>query len=75
MNGLPLWLGGILVWFALGLIVGLRVSRAFREQREEDEARRIASRYALPANWQEMDSYGSWLDACAEMRRRKAGGA
>jgi hypothetical protein len=27
----------------------------------------------LPDNWREIDSYASWLEACAEMRR-KAGG-
>jgi hypothetical protein len=27
----------------------------------------------LPDNWRELDSYASWLEACAEMRR-KAGG-
>ena len=69
----------------LGVLVGLAVIalawlggklvESLCAQWEEDELRRIAAENAdLPDNWRDLDAYHSWLDACAEMRR-KTGGA
>ena len=60
------------LWLAVCVIIG----KFIHAQWEEDEIRRITPHDDddLPDNWRELDSYGSWRDACAEMQRRNAGG-